>query len=606
MSTEQSMRPDNILLRFFDRRLAERGDTPEGAYWPNQHDRLTRFDVMLDVIRCPPGTPTVLCDLGCGTGELLGHIRRRGLRDITYIGIDRSTAALDLARAKFPDATFIALDVNAPDAVLEPIACDYLVANGLFTAKFDLSQQQMWEFLIATIGRVWPQVRRGLAFNVMSKVVDWERDDLFHLPMDDAARLLHGLAGRHVRMRADYGLYEYTAYAYRPARADPPAGGRADAAPSPLTAPATDPVAVLRPLLPPSARLLPYLRRIDAARRYTNHGQLTVELETRLGGMLGLPEGGVACASSGSAALVGAILAAAGRATPARPLALVPAFTFVATALAVEQCGYQPYLVDVDPTSWMLDPARLAGLDVIGRTGIVVPVAPYGRPVPQAPWLAFRDRTGIAVVIDGAASFDRVADAPGGHVGTLPLMLSFHATKSFAAAEAGAVVATDPDLVARAVQALNFGFLTARDALMPGINGKMSEYHAAVGLAECDGWPAKHAALNAVIDAYRRQMDRAGIGDRFIAAPAIGLGYALWRCRDAGEAARKQAALDRNGIDWRLWYGTGLQAQTHFARHPAEALGVTAATAPCLLGLPMAPDLTDRQIGRVVAALTAP
>jgi hypothetical protein len=54
-----------------------------------------------------------------------------------------------------------------------------------------------------------------MAFNVMSKAVDWERDDLFHVSMDRLATLLHGLAGRRIVFRADYGLYEYTAYAYR-------------------------------------------------------------------------------------------------------------------------------------------------------------------------------------------------------------------------------------------------------------------------------------------------------------------------------------------------------------------------------------------------------
>lgn len=208
-------RPDDVLLRYFDRRLRECGDTAAGAYWPNEVDRRTRFDVMLDVIEAAPGTPQVLCDLGCGTGELLAHIRRRGLGNITYIGADRSALAIAHARAKFPGAAFIEIDVNAPDADLDEIACDYLVANGLFTAKFELSHEQMWSFLTATIERVWPVVRRGLAFNAMSKAVDWERDDLFHLSMEDAACLLHRLAGRRVRMRADYGLYEYTAYARR-------------------------------------------------------------------------------------------------------------------------------------------------------------------------------------------------------------------------------------------------------------------------------------------------------------------------------------------------------------------------------------------------------
>src|ERR1700756_4909022 len=123
---------EDRLLECYERRLAEHGDTAQGAYWTDEHGRRTRFDVMLDVVQSSPDMPIVLCDLGCGTGELLAHIRARGLRNITYIGVDRSARALAFARAKFPGISFLELDVNAPDVDLRQIECDYLVANGLF------------------------------------------------------------------------------------------------------------------------------------------------------------------------------------------------------------------------------------------------------------------------------------------------------------------------------------------------------------------------------------------------------------------------------------------------------------------------------------------
>ena len=73
-----------------------------------------------------------------------------------------------------------------------------------------------------------------------------------------------------------------------------------------------------------------------------------------------VPRHGVVSASSGTAALVGAILATAGRATVDRPLAYPPALTFVATAIAVEQCGYQVYLADASSDDWILDVRALS------------------------------------------------------------------------------------------------------------------------------------------------------------------------------------------------------------------------------------------------------
>jgi dTDP-4-amino-4,6-dideoxygalactose transaminase len=364
-----------------------------------------------------------------------------------------------------------------------------------------------------------------------------------------------------------------------------------------------DTVPVLRPLLPLADRILPYLRRIDETRIYSNHGPLSCELERRLAEHLRLPQGGLACAGSGTAALIGAILAAAGRATAERPLAIIPAFTFAATAAAVEQCGYQPHLADVDADSWMLDAEQLQQHRERDRIGIVVPVAPFGRPVPQEPWRRFRLVTGIPVVIDGAASFAGLAEAAEELLGDIPVAISFHATKAFATGEGGGVACHDVELAQRAAQALNFGIRDVRDCRMPSTNGKMSEYHAAVGLAELDGWPEKLAALNSLAERYRRYMKAAGLADRLYTAPDIAPNYVLFRCCNAAEAERASRSLSANHIDFRLWYGRGLQHQAYYTDRPHLELAVTDELAPCLLGLPVAPDLSKVSVVRIASAL---
>jgi len=91
----------------------------------------------------------------------------------------------------------------------------------------------------------------------------------------------------------------------------------------------------------------------------------------------------------------------------------MPSFTFAATAIAAERCGFQPYLVDIDPTTWMVDPGPLANHPVLSQVGVVVVVAPFGRPVRQTPWVRFGERTGIPVIVDAAASFSCIAHAMG-------------------------------------------------------------------------------------------------------------------------------------------------------------------------------------------------
>jgi dTDP-4-amino-4,6-dideoxygalactose transaminase len=184
-------------------------------------------------------------------------------------------------------------------------------------------------------------------------------------------------------------------------------------------------------------------------------------------------------------------------------------------------------------------------------------------------------------------------------------MMSFHATKSFATGEGGCVLSTDVDLATRTAQTLNFGFHSSRDSCVASTNGKMSEYHAAVGLAELDDWHAKRSAFRRVSDNYRRQISNVGLANRFLAAPDICSSYVLYRCDSSAESERVQDSLRRFGVDFRLWYGIGLHGQTHFSNSQRGDLSVTEGIAPCLLGLPMAPDMTEATIARVVRALAS-
>jgi dTDP-4-amino-4,6-dideoxygalactose transaminase len=358
---------------------------------------------------------------------------------------------------------------------------------------------------------------------------------------------------------------------------------------------------VMRPILPLADNLLPYLRRLDESRIYTNYGPLVREFEARIAVYLGLSSPSIATASSGTAALVGAILAAAGRAGRRRPFALLPSFTFVATSISAEQCGYRPYLADIDAETWMLDPHRLIDEPALERVGVVIPVAPFGRVVPQQPWLEFRDRTGIPVVIDGAASFT----LPQHSFGAIPVAVSFHATKGFGTGEGGCVISTDAAVIERVMWSLNFGFRGNRDSCAPSVNGKMSEYHAAVGLAELDTWEQKRRAFLSVADNYRKAMKSAGFRDEFLATPEIGISYALFLCGSVVEADRVQDKLHQAHIESRLWYGTGLHHQTYYFSAPQENLQVTEDLAPRLVGIPMSLDLTPAQVEKVVRALAS-
>jgi len=205
--------PYNCITAYCERCLAEHGDTHLGVGWPKPEDAETRYRVMLDVIRRSHNGPVRLLDFGCGASHLYDYLLRHGRTDIEYSGLDLSDKFIALSRAKHPSNTYYHLDVLADDTVLPMF--DYVVLNGVLTVKRELSFDEMMAYTQRLLRRAFSLARIGMAFNVMSTHVDWQRDDLFHVPTDTLGRFLVAQVSRHMLMRHDYGLYEYTTYVYR-------------------------------------------------------------------------------------------------------------------------------------------------------------------------------------------------------------------------------------------------------------------------------------------------------------------------------------------------------------------------------------------------------
>lgn len=352
-------------------------------------------------------------------------------------------------------------------------------------------------------------------------------------------------------------------------------------------------------MLPAAERLLPYLKMIDETRRYSNCGHLLLSLQERLSSAMG--GNFVALAGSGTAALEGAILASAGRARSGKRICLLPAFTFIGTVAAVEQCGFEPYFVDVDPRTWMLDPSSMLNHPMLESAGLVLVVSAFGRKVGQAAWSAFRKATSIPVVIDGAAMIESVFDSPSECVGEIPVALSFHATKAFATGEGGAVVVSNEAMWRSVMKALNFGFDATRHSVTSGINGKMSEYHAAIGHAELDGWPEKLRRFRETATLLRDACDAAEV----LVSPVVGANYAIAEAATLEQSERLRRQLAEERIGFRLWYGEGAHRHPSTAALPRDPrLPHTEDLARRLIGLPMSVDMSAREIRLIADAVT--
>ncbi|WP_299690707.1 DegT/DnrJ/EryC1/StrS family aminotransferase [uncultured Tateyamaria sp.] len=362
-------------------------------------------------------------------------------------------------------------------------------------------------------------------------------------------------------------------------------------------------IPVLRPELPTTDALVPYLRSLEDSRIYTNNGPMVLRLEQRLSAYFGQPKGGVTAAASGTAALIGAILTKAGRATTGKPIALCASFTFVASATAAQNCGYAPHFVDISPDHWALDPDSLHNHPRLHEAGLVVVTAPFGRLVDLAAWEAFEARTGVPVVVDCAAGFDVMVRANAPLSKTIPVAVSFHATKAFGCGEGGAVFSADPDFALRCHRAVNNGFLGCRQVIGDNTNGKMSEYHACVGMAELDRWAHKQTRYEAMATTYRNAFRTVGLADRIHVGGEVSAVYALCHCPDAMSAETLRMALAYDGYETRFWYGAGLHAEQGFGPYTHDPMPNTDTLASQLVGLPAYLDLPDAEMEQIAATV---
>lgn len=205
----------NTIIEHYENCLEQHGDTHLGVDWPKMEDVDKRYRVMLDCIRLKNSTTEMvsLLDFGCGTAHLLAYCNKNNWKNIRYSGIDISQKFVAVCKSKFPENTFYCVDVLENKNAIPNF--DYIVMNGVFTEKRELSFEEMWTYFTELITVVFEKCNVGIAFNVMSKNVDWERDDLFHVSHDLLSDFLCKYLSRNYVIRNDYGLYEYTVYLYK-------------------------------------------------------------------------------------------------------------------------------------------------------------------------------------------------------------------------------------------------------------------------------------------------------------------------------------------------------------------------------------------------------
>ena len=236
------------------------------------------------------------------------------------------------------------------------------------------------------------------------------------------------------------------------------------------------PVYVTRPYLPPLEELLPYLEQIWATRQLTNGGPFHDQLERALEDYLGVRH--VSLFANGTLALLTSL-----KALEVSGEVITTPYSFVATAHSLLWNGLTPVFVDIDPQTMCIDPEKIEAA-ITDKTTAILGVHVYGYPCNVKKIRAIADKHRLHVIYDAAHAFG-VRDQGGSLLrhGDLSVV-SFHATKVFTTFEGGAIISPNAEAKRRIDNLKNFGFLNEVSVTELGINGKMNEIQAAVGLLQ--------------------------------------------------------------------------------------------------------------------------
>ncbi len=237
------------------------------------------------------------------------------------------------------------------------------------------------------------------------------------------------------------------------------------------------PIYVTQPNLPDLEEIIPYLQKIWGNKILTNGGPFHQELEAELEKYLGVPAVSLFC--NGTIALITAL-----QALDIKGEVITTPYSFVATTHALKWNGIEPVFVDIDPNTFNIDPSKIEAA-ITPKTSAIMAVHCYGIPCDVDAIEEIAKKYQLKVIYDAAHAFGVEC-----HCGASVLnhgdlsVLSFHATKVFNTLEGGAIVSPSKEVKKYINQLKNFGFVDELTVVTAGINGKMSEINAVMGLLQ--------------------------------------------------------------------------------------------------------------------------
>ncbi|MCW3995879.1 MAG: DegT/DnrJ/EryC1/StrS family aminotransferase [Candidatus Bathyarchaeota archaeon] len=350
--------------------------------------------------------------------------------------------------------------------------------------------------------------------------------------------------------------------------------------------------------LPNLELYIEYLKKIWSNNWLTNDGELVQLLEKKLEEYLGVQN--VVLTSNGTLALQLTL-----RAMEIKGEVITTPFTFAATTNALVWEGLTPVFADINPETYNIDPKAVEE-KIADKTTAILAVHVYGNPCYIEELQTIARRYNLRLIYDAAHAFGvEYAVKPIASFGDASI-LSFHATKVFNTIEGGAIVARDSAIVDKLKLMRNHGIRSETEVVLPGINAKMNEFQAAMGLCNLESVNKSIASRKALYEHYVERLSGSPVTFQKIVASKYNYSYmpVLFETRTQRDAAYSQ--LIANGIKPRKYFFP-LTVDFNYFKKTGEDLtkkyGLINARqiADRILCLPIYPSLDISTIGKIVS-----
>jgi dTDP-4-amino-4,6-dideoxygalactose transaminase len=355
-------------------------------------------------------------------------------------------------------------------------------------------------------------------------------------------------------------------------------------------------IPLTQPLLPDLEELTEKLREIWDSKQLSNNGAMVQQLEQRLSRFLKADH--LSVFSNGTTALQIAcrVLGLTGE-------VITTPFTFPATVHALAWNQATPVFCDIEEHTFQMNADLIESL-ITEKTTAILPVHVFGTPCQVEKIQHIADQYHLNVLYDGAHTFGVSRNGmPIASFGDCT-MFSFHATKIFNTIEGGALAFRDPAMKQRADEMRNFGLQTNGDILEPGINGKMNEVQAAVGLLLLDQVEEEIQKRKTAVYTYRELLSKVPGITLLPTAEGVTYNYPYFviRVDEAQYGLSRDALFDRLGehhITARKYFYplcSNLSCYRSLGSADPNALPVANRVADSVLALPLYGNLLKEEI----------